>query len=261
MAEYPTITTMEPLIVGVPSPRVAVLLDLDGTLLELAPGPDEVVVPQTLPVLLDDLAMQLNGALALVSGRPLPAIDALLRPFRSAAAGLHGTEIRLTAESPIERTVLATSPRAVIPHVPALSRSLKPPLIEDKGACLAIHHRFDHDELATIRAQLLAAMDKHAPDLELLEGRLVLEIKPRSVDKGTACARLLATPAFAGRTPIYFGDDTTDLDAFRFIDAAGGWSVGVGPRVAGHTARRLSGPPEVLAWLQALRNALRPPAR
>lgn len=237
--------------------HVAVLLDLDGTLLDLAPGPDQVVVPPNLPVLLDALAKQLNGALALVSGRPLPSIDALLRPFRSAAAGLHGTEIRLSAESPIERTVLATSPRAVVIHVPALSRGLDHVLIEDKGACLAIHHRFDHDELAAIRAELLSAMDEHAPDLELLEGRLVLEIKPRSVDKGTACARLLATPAFAGRTPIYFGDDTTDLDAFRYIDAAGGWSVGVGPRVAGHTARRLTGPSEVLAWLRALGDALR----
>lgn len=259
MAEDPTYDTMERFVLEHPH-RVAVLLDLDGTLLELARSPDEVVVPPHLPRLLHELSTQLNGALALVSGRPIPSIDALLRPFRSAAAGLHGTQLRLTAESCIEHTVLATSPRAVLRHVPALMRTESTALIEDKGACLAIHHRFDDDELARIKAELLAAMLEYAPDLELLEGRLVLEIKPRSVDKGTACRGLLSTRPFAGRMPVYFGDDTTDLDAFRFIDAAGGWSVGVGPRVVDRARHRMSGPAEVLAWLDALSRRLCKPA-
>lgn len=234
----------------------ALFLDLDGTLLELAPRPDAVVVPGDLPALLQALNRLLRGALAIVSGRPIQSIDDLLSPFRSAAAGLHGSQLRPTETSPVLATVDATSPHDVLRHVPGLTATNADLLFEDKGACLAIHHHFDNDALRTIKAQLIAAIEAHAPDLDLLEGRRVLEIKPRGIDKGVACGKLLALPAFEGRRPVYFGDDITDVAAFAFIDAAGGSSVAVGPRVTQHARLRLAGPSDVLCWLGELRDAL-----
>lgn len=236
------------------SEPIAVLLDLDGTLLELAPRPGDVVVPQGLPALLHDLQTRLQGALAIVSGRPIASIDALLAPFQSAAAGLHGTQLRLTSNAPIVATVLATSPHAVIERTTTLRTQSV--LLEDKGACVAIHHRFPADVLDAVKAEIHAVMARHAPDLDLLEGRCVLEIKPRAIDKGVACRMLLESAPFGARKLVYFGDDVTDVAAFRFVDTAGGTSVAVGPRVAHEARVRMSGPAEVLAWLAALRDSL-----
>jgi trehalose 6-phosphate phosphatase len=235
----------------------AVLLDLDGTLLELAPRPDEVDVPPGLPGLLEELATRLQGALAIVSGRPIDSIDALLAPFRSPAAGLHGAQMRPSSSSPIVSTVLATSPHAVIERIPSLMAGSHAVLLEDKGACLAIHHRFTPDTLKAITTELLATIAEHAPDLDLLEGRRVLEIKPRAIDKGVACRHLLAAAPFHGRKAFYFGDDTTDIAAFRFVDSIGGTSIAVGSRVGSDASVRMSGPSGVLRWLEVLRDDLR----
>jgi trehalose 6-phosphate phosphatase len=232
----------------------ALLLDLDGSLLELAPRPDAVVVPAHLRPLLAALAVRLRGAIAIVSGRPIAVIDALLDPFRSAAAGLHGAEIRLDPAAPVVKTTSATPPDALLAHVPALREYAGEVLLEDKGACLALHHAFSPDRLQEVRGQLAQAIAELAPDLDLVEGRRVLEIKPRLVDKGDACRRLLSTAAFRGRFPIYIGDDITDIDAFRAVAAAGGLTVAVGSRVTPHAAARLAAPADVWAWLRELSN-------
>ena len=235
----------------------AVLLDLDGTLLKLAPRPDEVIVPPVVPALLQELATFMQGAVAIVSGRPIASIDALLAPFRSAAAGLHGTQMRLGSGSPVVNTVVATSPHVVIENLPRLHAGSKSILLEDKGACVAIHHRFPAGVLNELKAEILAAIAEYAPDLDLLEGRRVLEIKPRAIDKGVACRILLERAPFKGRKPYYFGDDVTDIAAFRFVDAVGGTSIAVGPRVARQARAHMSGPSEVIAWLNALRDCVR----
>lgn len=234
----------------------ALLLDLDGTLLELAPRPDEVTVPAHLPLLLESLHALLDGALAMVSGRSIASIDALLGEFRSPASGLHGAELRASASSATIDTVKASSPHTVIARVPALHLDSHRFMLEDKGACVAIHHRLDAARMDELRAEILSAIAGHAPDLDLLEGRCVLEIKPRAVDKGEACRRLLSMPAFSNRYPIYLGDDVTDIDAFRHVQARGGLSIAVGPRVPRHAEAHLPGPSAVWRWLCELRQRL-----
>src|SRR5205807_4307054 len=70
----------------------ALLIDVDGTLLEIAPHPDHVEVPPGLPRLLERLAGERDGALALISGRPIADLDRPFYPWPGAGAGLHGVE-------------------------------------------------------------------------------------------------------------------------------------------------------------------------
>lgn len=231
---------------------IAVFLDLDGTLIDLAPRPDDVVVPPELPTFLRDVSARLDGALAIVSGRSVCAVDALLTPYRGAAAGLHGAELRALPNGTVIGTTRATRPQQVVAGLDMPALRTQAFLIEDKGACVAIHHRLADDGLRELREAIEFALAAHAPDLALLEGRNVLEIKPRSVDKGEACRHLLSTAAFAGRIPVFLGDDLTDVDAFGFVREAGGLAIAVGDRVAAHAPCHLAGPRDVRRWLSDL---------
>ncbi|MET7244120.1 trehalose-phosphatase [Methylobacterium sp. EM32] len=227
----------------------ALFLDFDGTLVEIAPRPDGVVVPPTLPPGLAQLRTRLGGALALVTGRPIATIDGFLDPERFDTAGLHGVEQRRggrivggdPADHPALRAGVATLQQAVV--------DLDGVLIEDKGCSVAVHWRLANDADAA-RAQSAAASVAGilGEAYRLQQGKAVAEILPASATKGHAIRAFLREAPYAGRRAIFIGDDLTDEKAFVPVNEDGGISIRVGPgdTVARH---RLADPAAVRALL------------
>ena len=226
----------------------AILLDIDGTILDIAPAPQEVWVPPTLRRTLSRLQELTGGAVALVSGRPLADIDLIFAPLQLAAIGGHGAELR---------PVPGTEPRT---RVASLSRDLKRKLasltelgpgilVEDKGYSLALHYRLASDRGPALRAAIAAICAQLAPDtVEILPGKEVFEVKPAGVNKAAAVRELMNYPPFNDRHPIFIGDDTTDEPVFGVIPDFGGLAFSVGrivPGVHGH----FDTPEDVRLWL------------
>lgn len=237
--------------------RWALFLDLDGTLIELAETPDAVRVPPGLPARLQALAGGLGQALAIVSGRGLDTIDALLAPLRLPAAGLHGIERRdgdgnVLLIAPDQRALdeaRRVLERFVVAHPAAL--------LEDKRASLALHFRRDPALEAAAREAADAALRKAGEGFHVQTGHKVFEIKSSSADKGTALRAFLDEAPFEGRMPVYIGDDNTDEHGFQVVRERGGFGVRVGDGGAGTAARhRVRDPAAVHAWLAALDDAL-----
>ena len=232
--------------------RSALFLDVDGTLLEIAPRPELVRVPDGLPSLMVRLSAQREGALALISGRPLAQLDRLFQPWQGAAAGLHGLE-RRRADGTLDCLVDGASAAALDrlrPKLAALAADGTGLILEDKGGTLALHYRAAPQRAPEIRAVVEALQREFASALRLIAGKMVVEFRPPSVDKGRAIAAFLAEPPFRGRRPVFVGDDTTDEDGFAEIGRRGGIAVRVGP-FDGSTAAnfRLPTVTAVLAWL------------
>lgn len=236
----------------------ALFLDVDGTLLEIAGRPDRVQVPSALPALLGRLAQQRGGALALVSGRPLHELDRLFRPWRGAAAGLHGIE-RRRADGGLDNRVDAAAAAALNRIRPTLAALASPGsglLLEDKGGTVALHYRAAPERGAEILALAMALEREAKPALRLIAGKMVVEFQPRGADKGATIAAFLDEPPFFGRRPVFIGDDVTDEDGFAEINRRHGLAIRVGQSgetQAGETRARWAVPSvrAALAWLAA----------
>ena len=232
--------------------QAALFLDVDGTLLEIAPRPELVQVPQDLPALISRLSLQREGALALVSGRPLAQLDRLFQPWQGAAAGLHGLE-RRRADGMLDRLLDSSSAAALDilrPKLTALAADGTGLVLEDKGGTLALHYRAAPQREPEIRAVAERLNGKTASVLRLITGKMVVEFQPRSLNKGRAIAAFLAEPPFTGRRPTFIGDDTTDEDGFAEVRRRGGIAIRVGPPdVATAANHRLPTVGAVLAWL------------
>ena len=229
----------------------ALFLDVDGTLLEIAPRPELVRVPHGLPALLTTLSEQRQGALALISGRPLAELDRLFQPWRGAAAGMHGIE-RRRVNGVLDRILDSASTAAldqIRPSLAALARDDSGLIVEDKGGTLALHYRAVPDREQELRAYAEALRRESGAAIRLIAGKMVVEFQPLSVNKGLAIEAFMAQPPFIGRRPVFVGDDTTDEDGFREIRKRGGFAVRVGSpqETAAHYA--LPSVAAVLAWL------------
>jgi len=230
----------------------AILLDVDGTLLDIAPTPREVFVPTSLRATLQRLLGLTDGALALVSGRPVKELDLLFAPLLLPIAGGHGAEIRLTPEGPTERApvrALSDELRRALATVAAAGPGI---ILEDKEYSLAIHYRLAPDKEAMIRKGVLEICRALAPDsVEVLPGKFVFEIKSAGFDKGTAVRHLMCQAPFKARRPIFIGDDTTDEAAFAVLPELGGRGISVGRRIAG-VAECFASPHDVRTWLRQI---------
>lgn len=210
-----------------PSDDWAWFLDIDGTLIDIAPTPSAVSIPLQLPTLLDQVSERWGGALALVSGRSLDNVRQLVAPFDPPAAGLHGLE-RRSADGSLARA----HPPADLDQVRGkLGDAERWPgvLLEDKGLALAIHYRQNPAREADCRALAERVVAEH-PSFSVQAGRMVFEVKPRGWDKGAAVRAFMAEPPFAGRRPVFIGDDLTDEFGFAAANELGGLSVLVGAR-------------------------------
>ena len=229
----------------------ALFLDVDGTLLHIAETPDSVQVSNRLRALLARLGPALGGALALISGRPVAELDRLFDPLALPAAGLHGLEHRGAAGG------LDTlgDPRALDGLRSALGDFAgRHPgvLLEDKGRALAVHYRRAPDAEAAARDLVARLTEGRGDDLRVVEGKMVIEIKPRLADKGAAVEAFMAEPPFAGRLPVFIGDDVTDEDAFAAVERMGGHSIRVGEAPDSRAHFLLADVDEAVGWLEHL---------
>lgn len=200
--------------------QAALFLDFDGTLVDIAPRPDAVVVPPDLPGLLRRLAGRLGGALAIVSGRPLAELEALL-PVPLAMAGDHGATLRPAPGAPVERLPLPAPPDDWHREAEALAAAFPGALVERKVHGFVLHYRLA-PEAGSVARTTLEAMVGADGDFLVMPARTAWEVKPRAVSKATAVAGLMARPPFAGRQPVFIGDDVTDEAGMAAARAAGG---------------------------------------
>lgn len=223
---------------------------MDGTLIDLAPHPDAVRVPEGLVNVLADLSNQLDGALALVSGRTLERLDTFFAPLRLPGAGIHGAELRLVADGPVFAQA-QPMPTPLREGLHGLGARFPGVFTEDKGAAVAIHYRAVPEVKAALGAALAGLVEEDGAGYAILPGHMVFEVKGQGHDKGTAVATFLEQPRFRGRIPIFVGDDVTDEAGFRAARARGGAAISVGRDLGGVDAV-IPDAGAVRAWLAGL---------
>lgn len=201
-------------------------LDFDGTLVELAARPEQVLVPAPLLATLQQLQALLEGRLAVISGRPIAQIDALLAPLRLPVAGVHGLQRRgadgRLHQAPVpDMSSVRTAASALVARHPGL-------WLEEKYGALALHYR-QAPQLGPLCDSAMEEAVRNCPGTALLKGKMVAEIKPAGVDKGAALRAFLDEAPFAGHLALFAGDDITDEAGFLQVQAAGGAGIKVGP--------------------------------
>jgi trehalose 6-phosphate phosphatase len=230
----------------------AILLDIDGTLLDLAPTPREVWVPPGLSNTLHRLLMRTSGAVALVSGRSLNDIDLIFAPEQFPAVGGHGAEMRLSTDSEAVATHAPPMDKELKRRLAAIAKLSPGILLEDKGYSLALHYRLaPHAEKAIYEAVSLIRADLPNAPIEVLPGKCVCEIKHSGFNKASGVIELMSHEPFKGRRPIFIGDDVTDESVFAIMPDLGGLAFSVGRRAKG-VADCFDDPSEVREWLARL---------
>jgi trehalose 6-phosphate phosphatase len=230
--------------------ETAVLLDIDGTLLDFAPTPREVWVPPGLARTLNHLARRTNGALAMVSGRSINDIDLIFAPDIFPAIGGHGAEMRVNpADEPGAALQMDKELKRRLAAIAKLSPGI---LLEDKGYSLALHYRLaPHAEKAIYEAVSLIRADLPNAPIEVLPGKLVCEIKLAGFTKATGVLELMKHEPFKGRRPFFIGDDVTDETVFAIMPDLNGLAFSVGRRAKG-VAAHFDAPSDVREFLAHL---------
>lgn len=236
--------SVPPVVTG----NYAFFFDVDGTLAEIKPHPDEVTLPAEVRQSLQQIAQRHNGALALISGRSMAELDALASPCRFPLAGVHGAERRdingQTHIVTLPADLLAAMEARLTAGLPAGCE------LEVKGMAFALHYRQAPEQGGAV-LRLAQTVVASCPGLALQPGKCVVEIKPAGTSKGEAIAAFMREPPFYGRIPVFVGDDLTDEAGFREVNAHDGITVKVG---AGDTEARWRWQTvrQVHQWLQAL---------
>ena len=209
--------------------RHALFLDFDGTLVDLVDDPGAVSIDRDDLAVLRRLGERLGGALAIVSGRRIADLDRFLSPLSFAAAGVHGLERRHRPDGVVEALAgpeILDAVRDRLTHILEANRRLR---LEDKGTALVLHYRTAPDLAALCRRAMAEAVEGR-DDLVVMEGDNIVEVHPAGMDKGVALAAMMRDAPFAGRVPVYLGDDTTDEFALRHVRDEGGLAIKVGDK-------------------------------
>ncbi len=230
--------------------RIALLLDVDGTLIDIAPTPHEVHVPDELCRSLARLSARMDDALALVSGRPIADLDALFSPLKLAAVGGHGAEMRLHDGECI--SMAAALPPVLRQRLVGIAAPGSGLVVEDKGYSVALHFRQAPQQEPLLREHIAAACaDFLSEALEVLPGKAMFEVKRPGIAKGAAVRALMQRKPFAGRQPVFIGDDVTDESVFAILPALHGIGFSVHRHFAG-LAGIFNSPEDVRGALRAL---------
>lgn len=229
------------------TPETALFLDFDGTLVALAAQPELVQVPPGLTGTLAELHRQLNGALALVSGRRLLDLDTFLAPLLLPAAGEHGVQRRtadglMISAPPTDVALLLQAAQRLVARHPALK-------LERKNLALSLHYR-QAPELEDLCLQVMREALERTQGIELMQGKCVIDLKPVGFSKGTAITFFMGEAPFAGRVPVFAGDDVTDEAGFEAVQRLGGHAIKVGPGPT-QARHRCDGVLQLAAWLQS----------
>lgn len=232
------------------APDFALFLDFDGTLVEIAEHPDLVQLTVSTRTALETLHRQLDGALAIITGREIDDIDRFTAPLRLPVAGIHGAVVRDANGHKQSELDVTAAIAEIAARLAPLVDSEKGLMLEKKQAAIALHYRARPELQSKCLAAFEAALSA-APELELKRGKMVLEAKPNGRDKGTAVLDFLSDAPFRGRTPWFAGDDVTDEDAFAAVNRLGGITIKVGDdaTVANYRAANTI---EFRTWLEAL---------
>lgn len=227
-------------------------LDLDGTLTDATSFEERDSRLEGLNDLLIELRRRFGGAVAVVSGRTILELDRILAPVHVAAIGLHGFERRYDHIAEIDRLVTDPSIDTLRGRIVASGILHEGIWLEDKGATVAVHfHNAQEREGAVLAVLENAVID--LADIHLVRGRMTIEGKSGAINKGTAVGGFLETPLFAGRVPVYVGDDRSDEDGIRYVQSRGGFGVKVGGGDS-DALYRLADVDAVHAWLAAAIN-------
>jgi trehalose 6-phosphate phosphatase len=227
---------------------LALFLDVDGTLLDLAARPDHVVTPAGLVTTLARTERKLAGALALISGRAIDDVDHLFAPLRLRASGVHGAEIRLDPDAPATPTAAAELPQSLLAALRLAIEPFPGVFVEDKRFSFTVHYRLAPSAERPVRNLIKQLVEPLPIAVDVMDAHYAIEIKSPCFDKGRAIATFLSTSTFRGRTPIFVGDDTTDESGFALVSARGGFAYSVGrPRKGAIGA--FSQPEAVREWL------------
>ncbi|MBT0668361.1 trehalose-phosphatase [Novosphingobium profundi] len=231
--------------------RTALFLDFDGTLVEIADHPDAVFVPDTLGETIHALARALEGRLALVSGRAIDALEAMLGPLEVAIAGSHGGEFRPAGAREAE-ALAEPLPAHVLERLSSFARANGDMLVEPKPHSVAVHYRRHPGALTGLLA--CAEEIARSEGIAMKHGKQVVELVMPGSDKGSAVRAFMQRPEFQGTSPFFVGDDVTDEDAFEAVGSLEGAGVLVGPLRATAAHWRLPDVDAVHAWLDAALN-------
>jgi trehalose 6-phosphate phosphatase len=230
--------------------ELAILLDIDGTILDIASTPGAVTVPSSLRQTLVRLSERTAGALALVSGRSMSDIDRLFAPLQLPAVAGHGAEFRPVPGAETDHSLASGLDSSLRRQLATVADRSAGVIVEDKGYSLALHYRLAPERESEVR-QAVARICANDPSIEILPGKSVVEIKPAGFSKATRVRELMTYPAFAGRRPIFIGDDKTDESVFAIMPEFGGVAFSVGKRFHGVDGC-FDEPDAVRQWLAAI---------
>ncbi len=237
------------MIPDLPPSDACLFLDVDGTLIDIAPTPDSVRVPPGLIEALRRAERSFDGALALVSGRSIAELDRIFSPLRLKASGVHGAEFRFGSDDGDRWTKAAPLPEQVWLDLLAALEAFPASLVENKGFSFAVHYRSAPDtgpHLRTVLDRFLA--ERQDLGLAILTGHFVFELKRPDIDKGAAIADFMTRRPFAGRRPVFIGDDVTDAPGFRTVMERGGFAYSVTQAFPG-VLGTFNDPAAVRRWL------------
>jgi trehalose 6-phosphate phosphatase len=241
--------TADEILTAVHGP-VALFLDVDGTLLDIAERPERVVVPAGLVDALAGAERRLDGALAVITGREVEEIDRLFRPLKLRLAAVHGAELRCVPnEAPAPAPGTEELPASLWEGLTRALHEFPGTFAENKRYSFTVHYRLAPGVKESLRrAVMRVAQAEPESAVEVMNARRAIELKAPGYDKGRAVQCFLAVPPFLGRTSIYIGDDTTDEAGFAVVSARGGYAYSVGrPRPGARGV--FASPADVRAWL------------
>lgn len=233
-----------------PPERLAVFLDFDGTLADIVEHPDDVHLPATTAKALAKLETRTSGAIAIVTGRPIAQIDALVDPLVLPVAGVHGMA-RRGFDGRLHSTQHdATLFAEIQTRLTRLHLELPGTMIEIKPGSIAFHYR-RRPELAPTIAETVHDLLGELEGLDILHGKMVVEVKAGHAHKGDAIRAFMTEAPFAGRVPLFAGDDVTDEFGFAAVRDLDGIAIKIGP---GETAAewRVDDPDRFREWLERL---------
>ena len=231
----------------------ALFLDVDGTLVGFAEHPDAVHLVPAVRTAIERISARLEGAVALVSGRPLAQLDGLFTPLVLPAAGLHGHQLRDAKgqlHDPSQDASTAEWLHALHEQAARFAHGHPGVLVEDKGPSLALHWRAAPAHAEHVRAFAERHIRGGQAHYRLQPGDHVLEFVPVNTDKGRAVRQMMQQQPFRGRLPVFIGDDLTDEYGFQAANGQHGWSVLVGEREDSAAVFQLPDVAGVHAWLQ-----------
>ncbi len=204
----------------------AFFFDFDGTLVDIAPNPDAANLDNAVEEMLQRLARATNGALAIISGRDITDIDKHFENFRPAMSGGHGAEWRF-ADGETCAVASSSAIDAIKREFTDFASRCEGVIAEPKRYSVALHFR-KRPELEERCIRFATEIGERSQDVELIHGKMVVELKPAGQNKGTAIRRFMEHSPFSGRQPIFVGDDVTDEDGFAIVRQLEGVAIKIG---------------------------------